>query len=153
MPSIEDYTSDEDWDDVDTNQKTPEGEYRFKIEDVDVKQNKDSEGSHFLFELTITAPVFEGSKEWHRITKENESDKAVEIGKQEFKQMYLACGMDEPPSETEAFVGEYIQGDVYHDDDGYTNFTNAREDEGEPDGPDEAPGGSSGEDVDDDIPF
>jgi len=160
MADISDYTGEEDWGDIEDGSKTPEGEYRFKIEDVTVEQNsensKDPDGSHFLFELTITAPTYEGSKEWHRITKENQNDKAVEIGKQQFKQMYLACGFDQPPSDTAEFLEEYIQGEVYHDDNGYTNFANPREDLGEPDGPDDSGGSSSsGDDSfdDDDIPF
>lgn len=151
MADISDYRDSEDWDDVDTNQKTPEGEYRFKIDNVEIRDNKNNNGNHFLFELTITAPTYEGSKEWYQINKENPSDDAVQIGKEQFKQMYLACGMDEPPSKTEEFVGNHIQATVVHNDNGYTDVKNPREDEGEPSGPNDSASGSSEED--DDIPF
>lgn len=155
MAEIDDYVNQEDWDEVPEGNKTPEGEYRFKIDKCTIEENKNGKGTHFLFELTITGPVFAGSKEWHRITKDHEeSDQAVNIGKKQFKQMYLACGMDKPPTQTEAFVDKYIQGDVLHDGE-YTRFKNPKPDEGEPDGPKDqgSSGGGEGGSADDDIPF
>ena len=60
----------------------PAGFYRVVVGDVDLKNSKTGTGNYFEFVLTVVAPsANERAKLWHRLTFNNKSDTAVQIGR------------------------------------------------------------------------
>jgi hypothetical protein len=82
----------------------PAGEYPVEITEAEEIQNKNNDGSHIRFELTVTHGTFTGRKLWTRLHLNNPSDKAMEIAKSQLISICEATGLN-PRNESELLGG------------------------------------------------
>ena len=70
----------------------PAGTYRAEVDEVELKETRDGEGLYISARFSITDEKQNGRKFWEIYNIKNKSEKAVQIGLGNIKQLILAAG-------------------------------------------------------------
>lgn len=90
----------------------PAGEYIVRVVKADLAQTKDGTGQMVKVEFDILAPAYQGRKLFARFNLRNRSPKAEQIGKSQFKALYLAGNVPEPVIDTDQLLGITVKATV-----------------------------------------
>ena len=82
----------------------PNGWYEVEVNSAELRDNKNTQGNHHAFVLTILGPTRAGAKLFPTFTDQNDNEKAVEIGRRQLARFAGACGVD-TLDDTEQMIG------------------------------------------------
>lgn len=72
----------------------PKGWYLGRVIESELRQNKSTPGSHFLFTIEIDTPAFRSRLLWARHQYENPNPQSAEIGEGQMNALARACGFE-----------------------------------------------------------
>lgn len=88
-------------------QPLPEGLYKAIIESADITPTKKGDGSYLKLQYGVVGPTHAGRKLFHRITLNNPSMKAVEIGREQIASLFKAIGKN-LVGDTDELIGRSV---------------------------------------------
>ena len=84
------------------------GNYDVQVTSCEWKENSLHTGEIISVKLTIIGPAFNSRTVFANFNIRNASAKAEEIGQQQFSDFTRACGFEEMPNDTDAFLNKVL---------------------------------------------